>query len=95
MISAQQSLALFHVESGFSINLVASEPQVITPVAMTFDERGRMWVVEMTGYMPDTTGSGEDMKNGKVVILEDSDKDGFVDKRSVFSTPRYCPAPYA
>ncbi|WP_295129395.1 c-type cytochrome [uncultured Chitinophaga sp.] len=84
VVSAEQSLKHLQIEKGFSIGLVASEPQVIAPVAMTFDEHGRMWVVEMTGYMPDTVGTGEDLKDGKVVILEDTDKDGRVDKRTVF-----------
>lgn len=72
------------VEQGLEVQLVASEPLVTVPVAMTFDEKGRLWVVEMTGYMPDTIGTGEDIPNGKVVILEDTNQDGVADKRTVF-----------
>jgi mono/diheme cytochrome c family protein len=43
-----------------------------------------MWVIEMTGYMPDTVGTGEDIPNGKIVILEDKNKDGLMDDRKVF-----------
>src|SRR3546814_9512598 len=38
----------------------------------------------MSNYMPDTAGTGEDMPSGKIVILEDFDGDGRMDKRSVF-----------
>ncbi len=66
------------------ISLVAAEPLVNTPVAMTTDLKGRLWVAEMAGYMPDTLGTGENIPNGKIVILEDTDRDGVMDKRSVF-----------
>jgi hypothetical protein len=49
------------IEDGFEVKLVASEPLVSAPVAMQFDDKARMWVVEMTGYMPDTIGTGEDI----------------------------------
>lgn len=84
VLTAEQSLQHLKAEDGFSVQLVAAEPQVIVPVAMTFDEKGRLWVAEMTGYMPDTSGTGEDAMNGKIVILEDTTGDGAIDKRTVF-----------
>ncbi|ATL49025.1 dehydrogenase [Chitinophaga caeni] len=66
------------------ISLAASEPTVFVPVAATEDEKGRLWLVEMTGYMPDINGDGEEMKNGKLVILEDTDHNGSYDSRKVF-----------
>ncbi|WZN40981.1 c-type cytochrome [Chitinophaga pollutisoli] len=84
VLTAQQSLETFRLENGFTAQVVAAEPQVIVPVAMTFDHRGRMWVAEMTGYMPDTAGTGEDAPNGKIVILEDTNGDGTADTRTVF-----------
>ncbi|GAA4306691.1 hypothetical protein GCM10023149_00040 [Mucilaginibacter gynuensis] len=72
------------LEPGFKAELVAAEPMVSTPVAMTFDNRWRMWVVEMNGYMPDTLGTGEDAPSGKIVILEDKNNDGIADERKVF-----------
>lgn len=83
-LSPEESLEKMVIEEAFDIELVAAEPLVISPVAMTFDYSGRMWVVEMTGYMPDTVGTGEDKPSGKVVILEDRDRDGLVDVRKVF-----------
>jgi len=64
--------------------LVASEPLVEAPVAMAFDPDGRIWVVEMRGFMPNVDGRGETEIPGRVVILEDSDNDGRIDKRTVF-----------
>lgn len=84
VLDAKTAISHMEVEKGLEVQLVAAEPLVTVPVAMTFDEKGRMWVVEMTGYMPDTSGTGEDLPNGKVVILEDTDHDGVADKRSVF-----------
>ncbi|WP_346317763.1 c-type cytochrome [Chitinophaga sp. YIM B06452] len=84
VLSPAQALQHFQVENGFTVQLVAAEPDVIVPVAMTFDERGRMWVAEMTGYMPDTVGTGEEAMNGKIVILEDTNGDGAADTRTVF-----------
>ncbi|MCW3464697.1 DUF7133 domain-containing protein [Chitinophaga nivalis] len=71
-------------DEGLEVQLVAAEPLVVAPVALTFDERGRMWVVEMTGFMPDTSGNGEEALDGKIVILEDTTGDGIMDKRTVF-----------
>lgn len=84
VLTGEQSLKQLELEDGFTIQLVAAEPQVVVPVAMVFDEKGRMWVAEMTGYMPDTAGTGEEAPNGRIVILEDTTGDGAVDKRTVF-----------
>lgn len=83
-LSPQESMKKMHLESGFDIKLVASEPLIVTPVAMTFDEKGRIWAVEMRDYMPDTVGTGEDKPTGKVVILSDKNGDGLMDDRQVF-----------
>ncbi|MDB5264364.1 MAG: dehydrogenase [Adhaeribacter sp.] len=83
-VSPEASLKLMQVEPGFEVKLVAAEPQISAPVALTFDNSGRMWVIEMIGYMPDTVGTGEEKPNGKIVILEDKNKDGVADARKVF-----------
>jgi len=83
VVPANESIAKMQLEAGFDIKLIASEPLVTTPVAMLFDKKGRMWVVEMSGYMPDTLGTGEDLPTGKIVILEDKNKDGVYDTRKI------------
>jgi len=84
VVSPAESIGKMQIEDGFAVQLVAAEPLVNAPVALTFDAKGRMWVVEMTGYMPDTVGTGEDIPNGKIVILEDKNKDGVADERKEF-----------
>lgn len=84
VISAEASIKLMKVEDGFEVKLVAAEPLISAPVASVFDAKGRLWVVEMVGYMPDVQGKGEDIPNGKIVILEDKNGDGQMDTRKVF-----------
>ena len=84
VMSPEDSLDAMEVEDGFDVELVAAEPLVIAPVAMTFDDKGRIWVVEMDGYMPDTLGVGEDAPVGRVIILNDLDGDGRMDDRQIF-----------
>ncbi|RFS18706.1 dehydrogenase [Chitinophaga silvatica] len=84
VLDAQTAIKHMQYDEGLEVQLVASEPLIVAPVISTFDEKGRMWVVEMTGFMPDTVGTGEEQPNGKIVILEDTDKNGVMDKRTVF-----------
>ena len=79
-----QEKSTFKIEPGFTIELVASEPMVQEPVAMSFDGDGRLWVVEMRGFMPDIAGKGEVEKSGRVSILEDQDGDGVMDKSTIY-----------
>jgi mono/diheme cytochrome c family protein len=69
---------------GYHLELVAAEPLVQDPVAVDFDPDGRMYVVEMRGFMPNLAGTGEDQPVGRVVVLEDTDGDGRMDKSTVF-----------
>ncbi|MCM8527086.1 MAG: c-type cytochrome [Lentisphaeraceae bacterium] len=83
-LDAQKSLETIKVQDGFTMEIVANEPQVFNPVMLTFDGNGRMWVCEMTSYMPNVDGKNEEVPTGKISILEDSDGDGSVDKRIEF-----------
>ncbi len=83
-LSPEESMKKMHLEDGFSVQLVAAEPLVVAPIALTFDDKGRIWTVEMQDYMPDTIGTGEDQPIGKVVILSDKNGDGLMDDRKVF-----------
>lgn len=82
-LTTDQALQAFHTAPGFSIELVAAEPMVEDPVAMTWDEAGQLYVVEMRGFMPDEHGSGEDAPVGVVVRLSDTSGDGDFDTREV------------
>jgi mono/diheme cytochrome c family protein len=83
-LTADSAILKMHIDSGFAIKLVAAEPLIAAPVALSFDEKGRIWVVEMMDYMPDTTGTGEDAPTGKVVILSDKNGDGLMDDSKIF-----------
>ena len=83
-LSAQDAMSSFVVADGLRVELVAAEPLVIAPVAMEIGPDGRMWVVEMPGYMNDVSGSDELEPTGRIVILEDLDQDGRMDTRTVF-----------
>ena len=74
----------FKIAAGYRIELVAAEPLVHDPVAMTFDPDGRIWVCEMRGFMPDVDGKRENEPVGTITVLEDTDGDGVMDKSTVF-----------
>jgi mono/diheme cytochrome c family protein len=78
------SLEKYKIEDGFELSVIASESFFKAPVAMDFDNKGRMWVVEMIGYMPNIEGVGEDEPNGRISILEDLDNDGVIDHSKTF-----------
>ena len=82
--SPEEELASFQLEPGFKMQLVAAEPMVQDPVVITFDEDGRLWVVEMRGFMPDIDGAGEKEPVGRVSVLEDTDGDGVMDVSTIY-----------
>src|ERR1041385_3631248 len=75
-----QVMSTFKIKPGFRIELVAAEPLVVDPVAMAFDEDGRLFVVEMR----DSSERREE-KLGRIRLLEDTDGDGRFDKSTVFA----------
>lgn len=77
-LSPDDALKAFELPPGFRIELVAAEPLVFDPVAISYDEHGRAYVVEMRGY------SEQDNENrGQIACLEDVNGDGRYDKRHV------------
>lgn len=83
-LSPKDALAAFKVAPGFRVELVAAEPLVQDPVAAAFDADGRLWVAEMRSYMPDLDAKNEKAPIGRIVVLEDTDGDGTMDKSNVF-----------
>src|SRR4051812_13694508 len=74
------ALKTFTVKEGFNIELAAAEPLVVSPVAMAFDEDGRLFVVEMIDY-----SERRDEKLGRIRMLTDTDGDGKFDKSTTFA----------
>jgi mono/diheme cytochrome c family protein/glucose/arabinose dehydrogenase len=84
VLAPEEALASFYVPPGYRVELVAAEPLVEDPVALDFDADGRIWVVEMRGYMPNIDADGEHEPVGRIVVLEDTSGDGRMDVRTVF-----------
>ena len=82
-LSPAEARKKFTLPPGFEIRLFASEPEVVNPVAMTWDERGRLWVLELYEY-PLGAPKGQKPRD-RIIILEDTDGDGTADKRTVFA----------
>jgi len=83
-LSPEEELKTFKLPPGFRIELVASEPMIESPVAISFDDQGRMFVVEMRSYMRDLEGTTEKNPTSRVSLLTDTDGDGRMDKASAF-----------
>jgi putative membrane-bound dehydrogenase-like protein len=77
-LSPEEALKRLRVPEGFRVELVAAEPLVVDPVAMSFDEDGRLYVVEMRDY---PTGP----PTGVVKLLEDTNGDGVMDRATDFA----------
>lgn len=82
-LEPEEARKTIHVDPGLRVELAAAEPQITSPVAMAFDEDGRLWVVEMRDY-PNGPAPGEPPE-GQLKILEDRDGDGFFETSRVFA----------
>ncbi len=83
-LSPKGERATFKIAKGFTIELAASEPDIVDPVAMCFDEHGRLFVCEMRGYPNGGIGTGKETR-GKIKCLEDRDGDGVFETSHVFA----------
>lgn len=79
-VSPRDSLRWFETQEGFQVELVASEPNIVDPVSMQIDEKGRIWAVEMQDYP-----SADQEPKSRIVVLEDKDRDGFFESSQVFA----------
>jgi len=82
-ITAEEQLKTFRVPEGFSVRLVAAEPDIAKPMNLAFDDRGRMWVSSSLEY-PFAAVQGTTPRD-TIRILEDTDGDSRADKVTVFA----------
>src|SRR4051794_36228611 len=75
---ANKAAATFTVRPGFHVELMVAEPLIASPVAMAFDENGKLYVVEMIDY-----SERRDEKLSRIKLLEDTDGDGRYDKATI------------
>ena len=90
-LSPEESKAMFVLADGFEIDLVASEvdfPEMVNPVALDIDARGRLWVTTNPSYPQYLPGTPAD---DKILIYEDTTGDGKADKQTVFADKLHLP----
>jgi len=80
-LSPEEAIAKMVVPEGFHVELVAAEPDLINPVAMAFDDSGRVYVTESFEYPRREPGPGRD----RIKILEDTNGDGRFDSVKIFA----------
>lgn len=83
-LAPAESMRHMHLPEGFHVELVAAEPDVVKPVSMAFDERGRLWVVETKDY-PETILPVGTPGHDRILICEDTSGSGKMDKFTVFA----------
>jgi putative membrane-bound dehydrogenase-like protein len=80
-LPAKDAARVMKVPHGFEVTVSAAEPDVKQPIAMAYDDRGRLWVAEAYEYpVRAPEGKGRD----RILIFQDIDGDGSFDKRKVF-----------
>lgn len=82
-LSADEAVAEMTLKEGYRVNAFASEPMITQPIAFCWDDKGRMWIAENRDY--ESRGYGfSNSGDSRILILEDTDKDGVADKQTVF-----------
>ncbi|WP_257668385.1 PVC-type heme-binding CxxCH protein [Parapedobacter tibetensis] len=83
-LSPEESMKLMQVPVDFEIKLFAAEPDIVNPMAMSWDERGRLWIIEAVDY-PNNFVEIKGENNDRIKICEDTNGDGVADKFTVFA----------
>lgn len=83
-LSPEQSLKTFRLPKGYRLELVASEPMISEPVSIAWDGNGRMFVAQLETYMQTVDAAGQNEAMSRIMLLEDTNGDGKIDKASTF-----------
>ncbi|MFT5634349.1 MAG: putative membrane-bound dehydrogenase-like protein [Rubritalea sp.] len=93
-LSPHESLKAMTTQEDFKANLFASEPMITQPIAFCWDDRGRLWIAENRDY--ESRGHGfSNSGDSRILILEDTDRHGTADKKTVFAEGIAFPAAIA
>ena len=83
-LTPQRAIEEMTLHDGFQVNAYAAEPMITQPMAFCWDDRGRMWIAENRDY--ESRGRGfSNSGDSRILILEDTDRDGTADTRKVFA----------
>jgi mono/diheme cytochrome c family protein/glucose/arabinose dehydrogenase len=86
VLTPAEAVKTFYMPPGYRVEVVAAEPLVQDPIAIDWDPQGRLWAVEMPAFVPDLQTPEPNLDPiGRVVVLEDTNRDGVMDKRTVFA----------
>jgi len=85
VLTAEQELKTIVLPPGYHAQLVAKEPLVIDPIWIQFDPDGRLWVLEMPGFASEANAMNSREPVNDLAVLEDTNNDGVMDKRTVFA----------
>ena len=85
VLTAEQELKTMVLPPGYHAQLVAKEPLVIDPIWIQFDPDGRLWVLEMPGFASEANAMNSREPINDLAVLEDTNNDGVMDKRTVFA----------
>lgn len=83
-LSPEESLNTFRIPKGYHLELVASEPMIAEPTAIAWDGNERMYVAQMETYMQTVDAKDQYAARSRIMLLEDTNEDGKMDKSSVF-----------
>ena len=83
-LSPEESLKTFRLPKGYRLEVVASEPMIAEPAALAWDGNGRLYVAQLETYMQTVEAKGQNEPKSRIMLLEDTDGDGKMDKSSVF-----------
>jgi putative membrane-bound dehydrogenase-like protein len=82
-LTPAESMKHMHLPEGFEVQLYAAEPDIARPIAMAWDERGRLWIAETVDYPNNLQPPGQG--HDRIKICEDTDGDGKADKFTIFA----------
>ncbi len=74
----------YQIEEGFELQAIVAEPLLEAPVNISFDDQGRLWAIEMAGYMQTIEGLNPKGPIGRILLFEDKDDDGQMDHTTIF-----------
>ena len=82
-LTPEEAVSEMTIMDGYKVNAWASEPMITQPMAFCWDDKGRLWIAENRDY--ETRGSGfSNSGDSRILILEDTNRDGVADSRKVF-----------